>query len=73
MFKMSANCLRILIAVVLLIAAVNANAAYRKPPFNGSIFGKRASSMQNMGKVLSTVNAYFGKFFLQISIIYFFL
>lgn len=30
---------------VLLVVAVYAEAGYRKPPFNGSIFGKRSVAM----------------------------
>ncbi|CAD1477544.1 unnamed protein product, partial [Heterotrigona itama] len=33
------------IIVVLFVVAVTVNAAYRKPPFNGSIFGKRSNTI----------------------------
>ncbi|XP_058794217.1 SIFamide-related peptide [Phymastichus coffea] len=35
----------ILLIVALIITIINVDAAYRKPPFNGSIFGKRANSI----------------------------
>ncbi|KAK9301408.1 hypothetical protein QLX08_006232 [Tetragonisca angustula] len=33
------------IIAVLFVLAVTVNAAYRKPPFNGSIFGKRSNTI----------------------------
>ncbi|XP_015596587.1 SIFamide-related peptide isoform X2 [Cephus cinctus] len=32
-------------AVLATVAVLSVNAAYRKPPFNGSIFGKRSSTV----------------------------
>ncbi|XP_014236915.1 SIFamide-related peptide isoform X2 [Trichogramma pretiosum] len=37
--------LTLFLLAIFVIMSVNANAAYRKPPFNGSIFGKRANSI----------------------------
>ncbi|XP_074112648.1 neuropeptide SIFamide [Cotesia typhae] len=34
----------IILAVIALIATVTVEGAYKKPPFNGSIFGKRSNS-----------------------------
>ncbi|XP_003692663.1 SIFamide-related peptide [Apis florea] len=38
---------RLVLAVIaaLLILAISVDAAYRKPPFNGSIFGKRSNTI----------------------------
>ncbi|XP_043598137.1 SIFamide-related peptide [Bombus pyrosoma] len=33
------------IVVVLFVLAIAVDAAYRKPPFNGSIFGKRSNAI----------------------------
>ncbi|XP_076754630.1 neuropeptide SIFamide [Xylocopa sonorina] len=39
--------IRLVLAVVaaLFVLAISVDAAYRKPPFNGSIFGKRSSTI----------------------------
>ncbi|XP_018346526.1 PREDICTED: SIFamide-related peptide [Trachymyrmex septentrionalis] len=33
------------IAVIMVAFVISANAAYKKPPFNGSIFGKRSNTV----------------------------
>ncbi|EZA52345.1 hypothetical protein DMN91_006691 [Ooceraea biroi] len=35
----------IALAVIIAILALSVDAAYRKPPFNGSIFGKRSNTV----------------------------
>lgn len=42
---MSAVRFALLLMAVFAVAIINVDAAYRKPPFNGSIFGKRANSV----------------------------
>jgi hypothetical protein len=42
---MSAIRFVLMLLVVVTVSLFHANAAYRKPPFNGSIFGKRANSI----------------------------
>ncbi|EFN79403.1 hypothetical protein EAI_09474 [Harpegnathos saltator] len=37
--------LALVLAVVMVILALSVDAAFRKPPFNGSIFGKRSSTV----------------------------
>lgn len=44
--------LALLFAVIL--NTVNVDAAYKKPPFNGSIFGKRSGNIQ--GKIILFFN-----------------
>ncbi|OXU20876.1 hypothetical protein TSAR_008104 [Trichomalopsis sarcophagae] len=44
---MSATRFALVLMVVLAVAILNVDAAYRKPPFNGSIFGKRANSVSD--------------------------
>ena len=57
------------IIAVLFVLAVTVNAAYRKPPFNGSIFGKRSNTItgkinvSNVPKTSSTKNLYFILFY----------
>lgn len=34
----------VVLAIIMVVLALSADAAYRKPPFNGSIFGKRSST-----------------------------
>ncbi|RZF46793.1 hypothetical protein LSTR_LSTR012016 [Laodelphax striatellus] len=49
-------CLALCILVSIILAL--ADAAYKKPPFNGSIFGKRGSTIieyENAGKALSSL------------------
>ncbi|XP_022204757.1 SIFamide-related peptide [Nilaparvata lugens] len=49
-------CLAMCILVSIILAFVDA--AYKKPPFNGSIFGKRGSTIieyENAGKALSSL------------------
>ncbi|XP_022907508.2 neuropeptide SIFamide [Onthophagus taurus] len=46
------------VVVVFVVALIeNVDATYRKPPFNGSIFGKRSSTIDydNAGKALSSM------------------
>ena len=45
---MSATRFAFFLLVVLAVAILNVNAAYKKPPFNGSIFGKRANSISGI-------------------------
>lgn len=61
------------IIAVLFVLAVTVNAAYRKPPFNGSIFGKRSntitgkiniSNVSNISRTSPTKNLYFISFYL---------
>ncbi|KAG5306301.1 PREDICTED: FMRFamide-related neuropeptides [Acromyrmex echinatior] len=33
------------LAVIMVAFVISANAAYKKPPFNGSIFGKRSNTV----------------------------
>ncbi|XP_012274914.1 SIFamide-related peptide isoform X2 [Orussus abietinus] len=47
-----------LFAILVLVAVFGAEAAYRKPPFNGSIFGKRSSTITDYevtGRALTTM------------------
>lgn len=37
--------LAIALAVIMVILALSVDAAFRKPPFNGSIFGKRSNTV----------------------------
>ena len=41
----------IAIVVALFILAIAVDAAYRKPPFNGSIFGKRSNAITGKIKI----------------------
>ncbi|XP_011494489.1 PREDICTED: FMRFamide-related neuropeptides [Ceratosolen solmsi marchali] len=44
---MSAIRLMLVLLVIAAVSIFHVNAAYRKPPFNGSIFGKRANSISD--------------------------
>lgn len=61
---------RLVLAVIaaLLILAISVDAAYRKPPFNGSIFGKRSNTMTGNFKIYQIL-----KFFIFIRLEYTFL
>lgn len=55
---------RLVFAVVaaLFVLAISVDAAYRKPPFNGSIFGKRSNTITGNFKIYQTLK--FLRFFL---------
>lgn len=40
----------LLVVATIMLALSPASATYRKPPFNGSIFGKRSGTIVNGGK-----------------------
>lgn len=52
---------RLVLAVIaaLLILAISVDAAYRKPPFNGSIFGKRSNTITGNFKILPNLSNFF--------------
>jgi len=39
------------LAVIMVAFVISANAAYKKPPFNGSIFGKRSNTVTGKYKL----------------------
>ncbi|XP_072750855.1 SIFamide-related peptide [Anoplolepis gracilipes] len=45
------------LAVIVVIFAFNVDAAYKKPPFNGSIFGKRSNTMTDYEFTYRTLSA----------------
>lgn len=49
--KMVSTRLVVAMVAVLFILAISVDAAYRKPPFNGSIFGKRSNTITGNFKI----------------------
>lgn len=49
--KMVSTRLVLAMVAVLFILAISVDAAYRKPPFNGSIFGKRSNTITGNFKI----------------------
>lgn len=47
---MSFKALSVMLFVVFVLFTISVEAGYRKPPFNGSIFGKRGTSNNVVGK-----------------------
>ncbi|XP_032682432.1 SIFamide-related peptide [Odontomachus brunneus] len=50
--------LALALAVIMVILALSVDAAFRKPPFNGSIFGKRSNTVTDYdvtSRSLSTI------------------
>lgn len=46
--------LAITLAVIMVVLALSVNAAFRKPPFNGSIFGKRSNTVTGKCRIDET-------------------
>jgi len=49
------------LAVIMVAFVISANAAYKKPPFNGSIFGKRSNTVTGKYKLCITFIVYLKK------------
>lgn len=49
--KMVSTRLVVAMVAVLFILTISVDAAYRKPPFNGSIFGKRSNTITGNFKI----------------------
>lgn len=55
-------CLFVLFTIMFVVLFSETEATYRKPPFNGSIFGKRGSTAGNLEKKLFVVLLYNTKY-----------